>query len=83
MKSCTRGKWKYDAKENTITNLTHDYEIDLRDCETCAGMLDWICQFAAKPWISDKDLGVFVRMLDEIFYPQANMCSFGKDKTNP
>jgi len=62
-----------------------EYAIPLESFTSCAQMLDWIFQLSQKTWMTDKDLGRFVRKLNETFYPQAHYCSFGRDrgKVNP
>jgi hypothetical protein len=53
------------------------YEVDLEEVDSPASALDWICQLAQKPWITDAILGAFVRNLDRIFSFQATMCCGG------
>ncbi len=87
------GDWHFD-KSNLCLNLLptcqpakwdHDcpfYQIDLERIDSNSEMLDWIFQ------LNHKNLDLYgenvvkdlVRALDDIFYPQANCCSYGKNK---
>ena len=53
------------------------YEIPVGDATTSAKLLDWICQLAEKRWISDADLGSFVRIFNQLIRPQARLCGTG------
>ena len=74
-----RGKWTF--KEELLV-LEHDngYQVDLEELTTSAELADWIFQIAEKAWCSDTDLGIFVRMLNEILCPQGTLCSQGKEQ---
>ncbi len=54
------------------------YEVNLDQCDTSAGVLDWIAQLAGKTWVTNDDLGDLVRALDEILDFQASLCGGGK-----
>ena len=56
------------------------YEVDLEKMTSSSKMLDWIFQVREKGWASPKDVGDFVQALDDLFRPQANLCSGGADK---
>ena len=64
------------------------YEVDLERINSTAQMLDWIFQLNHKRRYGDsvygdqeQDLiGDLVQAFDDIFEPQANCCSFGKEK---
>ena len=75
------GRWRFVSSNLT---LLHDnsYEIDLERINSCAQMLDWIFQLNHK---NDEVYGVdvakdLVEAFDDIFNPQGNCCSMGKEK---
>jgi len=70
----------YDAKTLVLTNVEHDYDIDLEDCCTSAKTLDWTSQLCGKTWMTPEDIGYLVQALDDLLGPQANLCSFDADK---
>jgi hypothetical protein len=76
------GPWKIDPKTLVIE---HDgakhYGVDMEEMTDSAGTLDWIMQLAKKTWISAADLGILVRLIDQVLEPQAGMCSMGVDGT--
>jgi hypothetical protein len=72
------GQWRFDAPRLCLIHEGLDYEIDLERINTCAQMLDWIFQIRKK--VDDYEFENFVRALDDIFSPQAQCCSYGKDK---
>lgn len=74
------GKWRFDARQLTLTHTDVDYEIDLEKLNTCAEMLDWIFQAATKTWCSPEDAGHLLTALRVLLHPQANLCSFGAEK---
>jgi hypothetical protein len=51
------------------------YFIDLERMNTSAAMLDWIFQLCRKRWVTPTDAGNLVRALQDIFNPQARLCS--------
>ena len=60
------------------------YEIDLEQFKTSAHMLDTIMQVAGKPWATPHVIGQLVLALDDLFDPQACLCSHGwHKKINP
>ena len=79
------GHWKFDAKNLVLTYFNDQgqsyYEINLESMTSSAQMLDWIFQVNMKTWASRKDIGDFVQALDDLFMPQANLCSGGVDKS--
>ena len=72
------GRWTFNRSRLTLTH-EHRYEIDLEEMTCSAKMLDCIFQISAKGWASIDDLGQLLKALDEIFNPQATLCSFGVD----
>lgn len=72
------GKWQLTANLTLVFDRWK-YEIDLERIDMCAEMLDWIFQLAPKRFISNADLGHFVRALNEIFCPQHNLCGMGRE----
>lgn len=81
------GNWTLDLRLLTLNyseGKGRGYEIDLEDMTDSAPMLDWIMQMSAKPWMTPEQLGHLVRALDEVFHPQAYICSFGANhEINP
>ena len=74
------GKWCFDKKRLALVYGNERYEIDLERIDGSAEMLDWIFQLSNKPGCSRKDIGDLVEAFDDLFYPQANLCSGGSDK---
>jgi hypothetical protein len=74
------GNWGLDPEERLLVHLPSNYRLDFKKMDTCAGMLDIIFQAEAKPFISFEDVGQLVTALADIFNPQANLCSYGRDK---
>ena len=71
------GAWRLD--DDHLCN-GDDYCFDLSDVTSSAEMLDMIMQISGKPWADDACLAGLVRALDDIFDPQALLCSCGKHK---
>jgi hypothetical protein len=59
------------------------YEIDVERIRQSSNMLDSIFQVRTLAWLSAKDIRDFLQALDDIFHPQAHLCSFGADKKIP
>jgi hypothetical protein len=57
-----------------------DYCFELDDTGSSASVLDMIMQIAMKKWATDECLAGLVHALDDIFHPQATLCSCGADK---
>jgi hypothetical protein len=55
------------------------YEVNLDECNTSAGALDWIAQVAGKTWATNDDLANLVRALDDILDFQASLCGQGNE----
>jgi len=75
------GNWRIRRGLKVIEWKESGYEIPFESLRTCAGMLDWVFQIANKTTMSNEDVRDFLTALDEVFDPQATMCSFGKDLT--
>lgn len=76
------GPWRLDRRTRVLYPVEpYRYEVDLDRCRTSAEVLDWICQVAGKGWADDATLAGLVRALDDVLYPQANLCSSGQSKT--
>lgn len=79
------GQWRYDPNTYTLTHRNW-YPVDLLSKDTPAKILDLIFQINTKKsdnWDSNcvNDL---VKAINDIFHPQANCCSCGKNmKFNP
>lgn len=55
------------------------YEIDIERIDRSSEMVDWIFQLNGKGWASTKDVADLIAALEDIFHPQANLCSGGGD----
>lgn len=77
------GAWRLNRRslELTIDRDGFQYEIDLERITTSAQMLDWIYQLRGKMWMRSVDIADLVAAFDDIFNPQANLCSQGRPKT--
>jgi hypothetical protein len=75
------GRWIFNANNLTLVQSENTwYEIDLETITDSAEMLDWIFQMAQKSWVSTEDLGNLIRGFEDLFSPQANLCSGGRNK---
>ena len=79
----TWGPWRFRRSNLTLCHTkVVGYDLDLERINSCAEMLDWIFQ------LSHKNLKVYgedvvnqlVAAFDDIFKPQENCCSWGKEK---
>lgn len=80
------GNWVLNRRLLTLTTTDggYAYEIDLEDITDSAQMLDWIFQIHNKTWNNGQTVSDLVRAFEDLFSPQANLCSFGKNRTiNP
>src|SRR5215471_11644321 len=57
------GQWKYDPEFLTVTHMTKDYGIDLKELTTPAKLLDNLLQVAKTTWLPDKALEELVALL--------------------
>jgi hypothetical protein len=72
------GKWKLRRYELVYRDpSTGDYEVSLADCLTGAEAADWIFQINGKAWATPKVVKDFISALEEIFDPQATLCTSG------
>lgn len=74
------GKWKLDIEKHTL-EYPGGYYVDLQQCKTCAGMLDWIFQISHHRDFNNKDVADLLCAFEDIYDPQRTMCPFGKDHT--
>ncbi len=79
--------WKLNKRSRCLSIKRPDirkgpgwYDVDLDQCTTSAGVLDWIIQVAQKQWANDHVLATFIRELDRLLSPQSNLCSGGEEK---
>jgi hypothetical protein len=56
------------------------YEIDIEQIRHSAAMLDWIYQVNKKAWATARVTKDLVNAFDDVFHPQASLCSGGSDK---
>ena len=73
------GDWSYDRKNLTLFN-SEGYEVDLTECNSAAEILDWIFQVAGKSWADNRTVTTLIEALEDLLDPQANVCSWGRDK---
>jgi hypothetical protein len=75
------GRWHLD--DDTLELVLRDrsdrvrYTIDLERVGSSTALCDWVFQVSKKNWATVIDLGNLVRALNDIFDPQARLCSFG------
>jgi len=75
------GPWKYDPKDHTLEHQRTGYWIALSDVTTSAHMLDWIFQLHGKTWgREDQTVLHLLDAFNDLFHPQATLCSWGKEK---
>ena len=62
-----------------------DYEIDVERIRQSSQALDWIFQIRGKAWATSVVMRDLIEALDDIFEPQASLCSCGTNKviSNP
>lgn len=79
------GDWELQAANLTLQHHgEYRYEVDLEKISSCGEMLDWIFQVQNKMTFSKQAKFDFLEALNEIFHPQATLCSFGlQKKINP
>jgi len=74
------GNWRLNVSNRTLVYADGRYEIDLEGVDGIAELADWVFQLNGKTWCSAEDVGNLVKAFDDIFYPQANLCSGGQSK---
>lgn len=74
------GSWRL-VPENLTLEHDNTYYIDLEDMTNSAEMLDWIFQVRDKPWATAEVMSDLLRAFYDILDPQANLSSFGAEKT--
>lgn len=77
------GPWKLDAEDYTIYVEPEEcggqrYDIDLESCVCSAEVCDWIFQVSRKTWADAETVAGLVCALDDLLYPQANLCAWGQ-----
>lgn len=81
------GPWRLrrNTRELYLDSEAHvdcqHYTIQLDGLDRSAELLDFICQVAAKTWADADTVAGLVWALSDILDPQANICSWGKDRT--
>lgn len=76
--------WEFDREHLTLTCLprhARGYWIALSKIRTSAQMLDWIMQIHSKRWANARILTALLDAFDQLFQPQATLCSGGASKT--
>lgn len=74
------GPWRLSDDRTELVHQHWDYPVDLTRMTSSAEALDWIMQVAGRSWQDDVSLAGFVRALNDLLAPQANLCSFGRDR---
>jgi hypothetical protein len=77
--------WNYWKLRGTVLSYpaypnSSSYGIDLTRFVSSAKVLDIIMQVSGKTWATDKCIAGLVHAIDDILYPQSNLCSAGSDK---
>ena len=76
-----RGSWGgWRLYDDHLEYGGRGYSFNLSNVTSSAAVLDKIMQIAGKTWATDECLAGLVRALDDIFHPQALLCSCGGDK---
>ena len=82
------GAWRYNAKnltleiDSSISGYPEDdpYYVDLEQCNTSHGVLDWLCQLLGKNWCPVEQVGYLLQAIDDLAGGvQNNILSVGKD----
>lgn len=75
------GPWRLDADTGSLVVPVSgdEYWVDVTMMTTSAVVLDWIYQVASKSWAQadPRVTAGFVNALNDILYPQGNLCSRG------
>ena len=76
------GGWHLDANTRTLIldSGGHHREIPIDEMTDSAHMLDTIFHLSAKSWATNEIRGDLLRALQDLFNPQATLCSGGHDK---
>lgn len=80
----TWGNWVYDSELLTLSfrrsGYYEAYEIDLEKLQTCAEIVDIICQVAEKSWGTPENVGNLACAINDLLQPQKKMCSWGTER---
>jgi hypothetical protein len=56
--------WRYNQDDNTIEYKFNGYYVDLDECDTLSGLVDWIAHMADKEGAyNDEQFGALVRLM--------------------
>lgn len=72
------GVWRLRLECNVLELGTGVYEIDLESIYESSQMLDWIFQVHNKAWSNNQIVGDLISAFEDIFDPQATLCSLGR-----
>lgn len=75
------GNWTYKPSTQVLVHKHPTYEVDSEDMTTSAQCLDWIFQVHTKDWVSDSDIVDLLKAIQELVNPQANLCSYGIERS--
>jgi hypothetical protein len=79
----TWGPWRFRPDNLTLELEDGTYYVDLEECLSSGQTLDWLCQVAEKGWCDAEMAGHLLQAITDLLHPQANLCSWGQDKTIP
>lgn len=72
--------WRFERQTMTLTYTPYGYDIDLDKITTSAALLDCVYQVAVgKDWPAEHRTS-FLDALNDLFDPQATLCSWGTDQ---
>ena len=77
------GGWQLQGSDHTLA-LHHGadyYQIDLDSITDSAQMLDWVYQVRLKTWATNETVSSLLNAFQDLFDPQANLCSGSQSKT--
>lgn len=74
------GNWTLDTHDGYLVH-ENGYEINLAECRTPAGLLDWIFQIRPKNWADANEIATLLEAFEDIIEPQASLCSAGVAKS--
>lgn len=74
------GQWELDTKNMCLLHSIEKYEVPLDTIDSSAVIADSIFQVFGKTWTDKETIYDLIHAFEDILKPQANYCSFGKDK---
>ena len=77
------GKWTFNREMFCLVYEGDGgewYEIELCTFTDSAAILDWILQVTSKTWMPAQGMADLLKAINDIFCPQQNYCSWGKNR---